>query len=638
MDYRAMIPKLTMGFICLALLGTYGLAGEGSAGLESPFDMIGVSAKDMAMGGAAVAYPDNIGAFLWNPGGLVVVDQIQVGLSQTMLFEGTQYHFISYVHPTLTAGTFGIGVSRIGIGGIEHFEEVGGVPVHLGSYDYWWGKISLAYAHTIISGFSLGLNFDANRQQLGPDNTNGFGLDAGLHFRSPVRFGFFRNFFLGVNYKNLIAPRMKLGDETEKLPPYFTAGLGKSFLFGDYQWTILGDYQQLKERDAILHFGMEFGWRRMAFVRLGLDEQDLTFGGGLRFKGVQIDYGSAPMGDPAFFPRSHRFSISFHIGKSIPEQKRLLIEAEENRIRQQVTERQEAERNRRIQTGLTEGKRYFESGDYFNARLSFSRVLSEDEENAEANKYLAMTREQEETQQKEREETLRNESIKEEQNRVDEEFVRERYEEGLHALDQGDFNEAIIKWEEALARDPENEQISSYLDKAKLALESEIRRLITRANTLIRQEKIAEARRVLDWAKEQTENNEPLRNQVMVEIKRLDNTVNFMNHYQLGRESYEKGNYTAAANYLEKAFQLRPNDDEVRELLRSARGRSIGVKKEMENDVKRQFAEGLRLYSEGQYKEALAAWEKSLDMDPKNIKIIESIDVVKRKIQQMEQN
>jgi tetratricopeptide (TPR) repeat protein len=638
MDERKKIAKLIIGFLCLIFLEISIPAEEGSAGLESPFDMIGVSAKDMAMGSAAVAYPDNIGAFLWNPGGLVVVDQIQVGLSQTMLFEGTQYHFMSYVHPTLTAGTFGIGISRIGIGGIEHFEEIGGVPVHMGSYDYWWGKISLAYAHTIISGFSLGLNFDANRQELGPDNTNGFGLDAGIHFRSPIRYGFFRNFFLGVNFKNLMSPRMKLGDETEKLPPYFRAGVGKSFLFGDYRWTILGDYQQLKERDATLHFGTEFGWRRIAFIRLGLDNQDLTFGGGLRFKGVQIDYGSAPMGDPVFFPRSHRFSISFHIGKSIPEQKRLLIEAEENRIRQQVTERQEAERNRRIQTGLTEGKEFFESGDYFNSRLAFSRVLSEDPDNAEAQKYLTMTGEREEAQQKEREETLRNESIKEEQNRVDQAFIRERYEEGLHALDQGDFNKAILQWEEAIERDPENEQISSYLTKAKRALETEIGRLIARANTLIRQENIAEARRVLDWAKEQTENNEPLRNKVMVEIKRLDNTVNFMNHYQLGRENYEKGNYTAAANYLEKAFQLRPNDDEVRELLRSARGRAIGVKKEMENDVKRQFAEGLRLYSEGHYKEALAAWEKSLDMDPKNIKIIESIDVVKRKIQQLEQN
>ncbi len=54
----------------------------------------------------------------------------------------------------------------------------------------------------------------------------------------------------------------------------------------------------------------------------------------------------------------------------------------------------------------------------------------------------------------------------------------------------------------------------------------------------------------------------------------------------------------------------------------------------MDSDVKRQFAEGLRYYSEGRYKEALASWEKALDMDPKNIKIIESIDVVKRKIQQ----
>jgi len=625
-------------FICWAACAMSGWAQEGEAGVESLFDALGVSAKDMSMGRTAVAYPDNMGAFLWNPGGMVVVDQKRVGFSQTTIFEETQYHFISYIHPTLSAGTFAFGIARIGLTNIQQYEYVDNLPVYMGEIDYWKGKISLAYANCLFHGFSIGFNFEANRQELGSYNTNGFGLDTGIHYHFPVERGILRHVYWGLNYKNIIRPRMKLGSSTESLPSFYRTGLAKVFRFGArHSWAILWDYEKHPYKEATHHFGTELNWRGLAFLRMGMDHREFTFGGGLRWKGLQIDYGSSPASDPDIFPRSHRFSFLMYLGKSIPERKRAIREAEEQKIQRQVQEREEAERRKRIQEGIQLGKQYFENNDFFNARLAFSRVLSEDSNNTEAQQYLSMTKEKEEAQQQKREQELRKQSAEEESQRRDKAFVREKYEEGLQALDQGDFQKAIQKWEEALSRDPENEQIKSYIEKARLELEKEVNRLIAQANSLIRQENIAQARRVLDRARTQTENNERLHNKVMVEIRRLDNTVNFINNYQLGRENYEKGHYKSAANYLEKALQLQPNNEQVRELYRSARARSIGIKKEMSNDVKKQFAEGLRLYSEGKYQLALTAWEKALEMDPKNIKIIESIDVVKRKIQQFEQ-
>jgi len=456
---------------------------EGSAGVESLFDAIGVSAKDMSMGGAAVAFPDNIGSFLWNPGGLVVVDQKCLGLSHTTLFEGTQYHFISYIHPTLTAGIFGFGVARIGIGDIQHYEYINNVPVNLGTFEHWWGKISIAYAHPIVAGFSFGVNFEANRQELGPHSTNGFGLDTGLHFRVPAGKGILNNLYWGLNVKNVIKPRLKLGSVAESLPAFYRTGLAKVFVFGGTShWAVLWDYEKHPYKDGTQHIGTELSWRGFAFVRAGLNNKDFTFGGGLRFKGIEIDYGSMPLDDSGIFPVSHRFSLSLHLGKSIPEQRRLIREAQEQEIRQQVLERQESERRKRIREGIQLGKQYFENNDYFNARLAFSRVLSEDPNNAEVQQYLKMTKEKEDARQQQREQDLRQQSAEEESQRRDDAFIREKYEEGLHALDQGDFQRAIQKWEEALVRDPENAQISNYIEKAKLELEKEVNRLIAQAN------------------------------------------------------------------------------------------------------------------------------------------------------------
>ncbi|MBN1781822.1 PorV/PorQ family protein [bacterium] len=629
------VSAVLLVLLCL----TTARAEQGSGGLESPFDAIGVSARDFGMGGTAVAMPKDMGAFMWNSAGMVVVEHQCVGFSKTTLFEGSQYHFLGYIFPTLSAGTFGLGVSHLGTDGIRHFEDINGVPVEMGAYNYWWGKLSLAYAHSLFGGLSAGLNFDAHRQELGPYNTNGFGLDAGLHYKTPARGGVLQDLYFGFNYKNALQPRLKLGTGTENLPSLFRFGAAKVFSFNQrsVQWALLWDYEKHEHKSAVQHIGTEFNWRGLAFIRSGFNNGDLTFGGGLRIKGIQIDYGSGQLGNPDIMPRSHRFSLSLFLGKSLPEKRRQILAAQEQEIRQQVMERQESEKRKRIQEGIETGKQYYTNGDYFNARLTFTRVLSEDPNNAEAQKYLGLTKDKEDEQQQAREAELRQQSIEEDQRKRNEVFIREQYDEGLRALDEGDFQKAIEKWEQALARDPENTQIRSYIDKAREELDKEINRLIFQAKSLIRQENLAEARRVLDRAKSQTENNEALRNKVMVEIRRLDNTVNYMNNYQLGRENYEKGNFKAAADYLEKALQLQPNDSEVRELYQSARARSIGKKKEMNSEVRAQYAEGLRIYSKGRYQEALEIWEKALAMDPENIKIIEAIEIVKRRLKEIEQ-
>ena len=121
------------------------ISQEGEGGVDSPFT-IGVGARALAMGSAAVAFPDDPSAFAWNPAGMVVVPQKSIALTLTTLFEGTQYNFIGYVHPTMNLGTFGLGVVRVGADGIVHryWSGDGGAMVEAGEMSYWWGKFSIA--------------------------------------------------------------------------------------------------------------------------------------------------------------------------------------------------------------------------------------------------------------------------------------------------------------------------------------------------------------------------------------------------------------------------------------------------------------------------------------------------------------
>ena len=166
------------GFIIVLLIWGNAVGQTGDAGVESPFS-VGSGARSLGLGNAMVAFPDDASAFFWNPAGMVVVDQRHVDVSLATFFEGTQYNFVGYIHPTLNIGVLGLGITRIGTEDIEIRSWESGSPEPAGYMNYWWGKLTLSYARTLFRGFSLGINFDVHRQVLGNNSANGFDVDFG---------------------------------------------------------------------------------------------------------------------------------------------------------------------------------------------------------------------------------------------------------------------------------------------------------------------------------------------------------------------------------------------------------------------------------------------------------------------------
>lgn len=616
--------------ICSGLL----MGQEGEAGVESPFS-IGVGARALGLGSAAVAFPDDPSAFTWNPAGMVVVQQREIGLSLTTLFEGTQYNFIGYVHPTMTTGTFGMGIARIGTGGIKYTEERRGIPLEIGELSYWWGKLILSYAMTLLKGLSVGINFDMNRQVLGFYSTNGFGVDLGLHYGFPQEGGILKNLYLGCYMINVLSPRLKLGIQSETVPYNVRGGMAKVFTFRQDtdRWLILADLEQGEHKPLRYHVGMEYGWNNAVFLRTGLDNGEVTFGGGLRYYNFQLDYGTSRIGDPEFFPRSHRFSLVFYFGKSISEKKRLLEEQRREEIQRRIDERLEASRQRQITEGLQAGREYLEKGDYFSARLEFSRVLSEDRENRVAQELLDSTTVGEQEFQRRWEEELIEQDRERERQQRDNTFVNQRLIEGNEALGNGDFHKAIEKWQEALERDPENPLINNNIRKAKVELENEVNKLIARAKQLERRENLSEAYKVLGQAKDQTVGNPELQARVLREIQSLDRIVDFITNYQEGEQQYGKGDYEGAARSLRRALEYNPSHGRAKELYRNSLARSEGKKEEMTGEVRKKHNEGVKLYQEGSYEDALKVWEEALNLDPHNVYILNAIEMAKKKLE-----
>ncbi len=611
---------------------------QGNAGAESLFLRIGSGAKQLSMGNAAAAYPNDAYAFAWNPAGMNVVQQKQLGFSLFTLFEGVQYHQIGYIHPTLNIGTFGFGIARFGVDDINFYDDVNNIPVDRGTFNFWKAKLTLSYALTLFKGFSVGINGNAYRDELGEYSANGFGLDAGIHYGITSR-NILNDLHFGCTMYNLLQPSLKMDTEQDILPYKIKAGMAKIFTFSNKYYLLLMadiDHSEFKENEY--HFGMEVGLGNMVFIRGGYEKEQLTAGVGLLFKNLQIDYGIKSIGDAKYFPVSNLFSLKLYFGKTIEEQKELLEEKRRLEIQRRFNERVQAERLREINESLQNGRSYLEKGDFYNARVEFSKILKIDEDNKKAQELLQEAIERQRlAEEREQNQLLEKERVKV-SNRKDSTFVHKKLTEGIEALENRNYREAIEKWEEGLERDPQNTKLKKYIKNAEDNLVNQINISLTRAQKLINQGEVSRAYDILNQAKQQSRDNERIYRRVVNQINSLNKSIDFATNFQKGKEYFDEENYTSAVQYFRKALDIQPDHGEAKNYYRTALAHAKGATQEMTEEVRTMFNQGIILYRQGHYKKALERWEEALQLDPYNIKLLKAIEGAKNKIKSFRKN
>lgn len=627
---------------CFALvLGSslpWGLwAQEADGGTQSPF-VFGLEARSFSLGNAAVAYPQGASSLIWNPAGMVVVDQRVAAFSMSTLFTGTQYHYAGIILPTLEAGTFGLGLSRIGTDGIPRTEWDQNTIDFQGDMSYWWGRLNLGYGLRIFRGLSLGVGFEVDRMVLGTWSTNGFAFHGGLHYAFGSQGGILKGLYLGATVEDLISPQLSLGSSVQRIPYTMRLGLAKVFtLGGGGHVLVLADLEQPELAASRYHMGLELAFGTMLFVRGGLNNGQMALGAGLRYGDFSLDYATGQLNDLGILPWTHRFSLSFHMGATLSEKRAQIDAAKQREVEQRFQARVEAERRRRIEDGLRAARDYLDKSDYFNARLELGTVLMEDPEHAEAKAIMDEVVAKETAYQAEREQALLNEERERSERQRDVQYIRQRRTEANEALEKGDVRGAIEAWELALARDPNDEVLRNNLNQARTRLESLITDLIAEARRLTRQEAISEAYKRLELAKQQAQGNETLLSRVNQEIRTLDREVDFLNNYQKGTRLFQKQDYAGAQPYLDRALQLKPEHEQAKEMASICRAVIRGGSQKMDERVRDKYIQGMQLYRNGNYREALKAWEEGLQLDPNNIALLRAIRSVREKIQDLEQ-
>ncbi|MBI5243108.1 MAG: PorV/PorQ family protein [Elusimicrobia bacterium] len=301
------IPALIVSAGLLFSPAPLAAAGVGTTGAQ--FLKVGVGARQLAMGSAAVALIDDANALNWNPGALGAVKRRNVTASYNSLFKDQNQGFLAYASPLPDdMGTWAAGFNYLTVSDIEKRTADTEDPESTFSNQNF--ALSASYGRpTPVSGLSIGGNLKYIREKLDTFSGNAVALDIGALYQTRIE-----HLSAGFMMQNLGS---KIGPDP--LPLTFKGGAAyklcgeKLVLASDIDWLAI-------DQRVYWDIGSEFWANKNLAVRAGYQfghAQDrlqsslvgFAFGLGLRLEQLRVDYAFLPFGD---LGDTHRITLGWN--------------------------------------------------------------------------------------------------------------------------------------------------------------------------------------------------------------------------------------------------------------------------------------------------------------------------------------
>ena len=261
--------------------------------------------RQNGMGGAGVALADDpTGDTWWNAAALGFVGKKAIELTYAQLVPtlapDVTYNFLTYVQPLEGWGAFGVGIVFLNYGQSEGTDDAGNPTRKFGSNEF---SPAIYYGTQLMPDFAVGASLKYIRIQLAPDDLQGvgstFGLDLGALYKIPAA-----RLNLGLSVQNL-GPSVAFinEDKADPLGRNVKTGLAwEPFSTKDYALVLVEDFNQsLVTNDfRTYHHGLELRYADQIAGRFGWYDDplgeiaDFTYGVGVSFRGLNVDWGSIP--------------------------------------------------------------------------------------------------------------------------------------------------------------------------------------------------------------------------------------------------------------------------------------------------------------------------------------------------------
>lgn len=595
-------------FACLVAvfaLGNAVVAREGSSGVSSLF-LLGAGTRAVGMGGSFVSVADDASAVFWNPAGLANLPFGELGFSHVTLPEGSEFDFAGMAYPTVRAGSFALGFLRVGTDGIFSRDSR---AADLGSTSFSETQFLLAYGYPLFNFLKVGGTFKLYNQSLAGFSANAFGTDLGLLVEP------YPNLFLGLNVQDMVSSDWQLNTAKEPIPR--NVKIGASYLVPSNQgrWgaRVAVDAEQSENAPVAWHAGGELSYLGHFFLRGGYDREEITFGAGLAYQRVGLDYAFKPQ--PEGLVGSHRFGFSFRFGQSVGERAQSALERRQKRERENFLRANQS----RLDDYRSRAKAFGASGQNDSALAYLRLALSIDPEN-EALKKEAVRLEnllqiEKETKGKEAL-TLR--------------LRQEALQSGRVEYSAGSFKKALGLLEERTQLgDAEFSELSSRiqtsLDSAKKNLDS-----IGWAAFTDKKFEIALAAWEKMAALDPADMLASRRFQLVAEEIQVSDLV------RKGIADFEVGRLLAAQESFEQVLKLRLTEPVAASYLQKIRAAAVGrtTLEDLQKDPEawRLYNEGLAAYTAQEYQQALDIWQDLLLRYPNNEALLRNVADAKKRL------
>ncbi len=301
-----------------------------------PFLEIGVGARAAALGEAYVARATNVTGLYWNPAGIAEARN-ELTFDHTQLFASLKYNFLGLIANFGQHGTVGLSLTSFYSGRIDVTTALR--PEGTGeTYEMSDIALGLAYARRLTDRFNIGGTVKYIHSSLWDMQTSAVAFDIGTLFKSPLMgltIGMsVSNFGSDVRYsgpnsiiRHDIDP-LHSGNNDKilgnlrthewDLPLIFRFGIAREFnliSLGTIVFSV--DALHPNNNGESLNFGLEYAYRQSIFLRTGYksygledSEEGLTFGAGIAYRVLKMDYSYSDFGLLGYVQR-FSFSLMF---------------------------------------------------------------------------------------------------------------------------------------------------------------------------------------------------------------------------------------------------------------------------------------------------------------------------------------
>jgi long-subunit fatty acid transport protein len=264
-----------------------------------------VSARVLGMGEAFVGLADDVNAIHYNPAGLNLIPNQQIGITYLKGLYDTFYTHLGYALPIGQDAGAGLSLGYFDGGQMEITQTNGSSSMVKAQQDI---LVTLSGGMRVYGKNMMGINIKIFSSTLIEQyQAITFAFDAGVLYELE------RDITLGLTLKN-VGPNVEYNQTGDPLPTTIITGIGYIHEFeSTHRMNMVLDVRKPLDLDYQVHGGVEYVYDDMIFIRAGYkyghDLDGATIGFGVEYEFLRFDYAIGLMSD---LDLNHYISLGFN--------------------------------------------------------------------------------------------------------------------------------------------------------------------------------------------------------------------------------------------------------------------------------------------------------------------------------------